>query len=96
MCITKEFAPDVYSVTAVLNTAYWCADRCVIEVKSISPMVLVEFRFKEKQETYDVFFDDFIIQLTHNELRERLKTQFRDVELTIVNKAFAPIVKSAG
>lgn len=84
----------IYSVDAVLNTAYWCADKCVAEPSVEESKLLISISARGDFDITQEFLDSFMVMLTHNEIRSRLRSQFSALETAIVNKAFAPVTPS--
>lgn len=90
---TITFDSTVYSSDALLNTAYWCANQFQVDIKAGSPHNIYSVTItphKNNTLTQD-FLDSFIAMVTHNEIRIRLRSNFKELETLIVRKAFSPI-----
>jgi len=85
------FDGQVFSSSALLATAYWCADKCIATIANAAGKYDVSFRPVGDFKINQAFLDRFEAMAVHNQIREQLKSQFKDVELAIVKKAFAPI-----
>ena len=90
--ITIKVDANIYSVDAVLNTAYWCADKCVVEPKVVEKEISILINARTPFDLTQEFMDLFLIMLTHNEIRSRLRSQFGTLENAIIQKAFFPVV----
>lgn len=91
--ISIKVDAKIYSVDAVLNTAYWCAEKCVVEPKTTETEFSILISARGEFDITQEFLDSFLIMLTHNEIRNRLRSQFGALETAIVQKAFSPILQ---
>lgn len=88
-----DFDSSIFSIEALLNTGYWCADKAVLEIKEEGKSYKVVLTSKDETELTAQFFDDFKTMLVHNQIRANLKNIFADIEKTIINRAFRPIAQ---
>ena len=86
-----ELDPSVYSADAVLATAYWYANKCVITIIQSSPSFSISITPRADFIVSSVLLDDINVRLVQEELRVRLRKQFAQIETAIVQKAFAAV-----
>jgi len=91
MVRTFSFDKTVYSLDAVLATAYWCADKAVADVQAEGDKITVELKPREGHQLDEPFYESFQTMVVHNQIRHRLEEKFAPLEKVIVEKAFAPV-----
>lgn len=86
------FDNKVFSVSAVLATAYWCADRMVADIRqSDDGLINVDLKRLSGEGVSDADVNEFKLMLVHNQIRNQLSEKFSALETAIVEKAFAPV-----
>lgn len=91
MSCNLSFDSKVYSVDAVMATAYWCADKMVADVSTVGSEIVVTLKGADGKELEDRDVDAFKTMLIHNQIRHRLSIEFAPIERAIVEKAFLPV-----
>ena len=91
MTRTFEFDKNVFSLDAVLATAYWCADKVVADIRDRDAKIEVELKPREGVALDEHFFEDFQTMGVHNQIRHRLEEKFAPLEKVIIEKAFSPV-----
>ena len=86
-----HFDSNVYSIEAVMATAYWCADRMVADVSTSTSSIEVALKAVDGRQVEEREIDEFKTMLIHNQIRHRLSVDFAPIERAIVEKAFSPV-----
>lgn len=86
-----EFDNSVYSLDAVLATAYWCADKAIVEVHQKDNVICAMVSPRDGKTLDSSFFETFQTMVVHNQIRHRLEEKFAPLEKLIIEKAFAPV-----
>ena len=86
-----EFDNSVYSLDAVLATAYWCADKAIVEVHQKGSVISAKVSPRNGKTLDSSFFETFQTMVVHNQIRHRLEEKFAPLEKIIIEKAFAPV-----
>ena len=82
---------NIYSNEAVLATAYWCADKALVDIHQKDNAISVVITPRNGVLLDDGFYEKFQIMVVHNQIRHQLEEKFAPLEKVIVEKAFAPI-----
>lgn len=91
MNVKLSFDLKVYSVEAVLATAYWCADRIITDVSVSNAAIEVTLNGVGGRDIEKREIDEFKTMLIHNQIRHRLSVDFAPIERAIIEKAFSPV-----
>lgn len=86
-----EFDNSVYSLDAVLATAYWCADKAIVDVNQKDGVICARVSPRNGKTLDSSFFEAFQTMIVHNQIRHRLEEKFAPLEELIIEKAFAPV-----
>lgn len=86
-----EFDNAVYSLDAVLATAYWCADTAIVEVNQKENLISAKLSPRTGKMLDPSFIETFQTMVVHNQIRHRLEEKFAPLEKIIIEKAFAPV-----
>ena len=86
-----KFDNSVYSLDAVLATAYWCADTAIVEIDQKDNMICAKVSPRIGKTLDPSFFETFQTMVVHNQIRHRLEEKFAPLEKIIIEKAFAPV-----
>ena len=86
-----EFDDSVYSLDAVLATAYWCADMAIVEVHQEDNVLCAKVSPRNGKVLDSSFYETFQTMVVHNQIRHRLEERFAPLEKIIIEKAFAPV-----
>jgi len=82
--------PNLYSLTAILKTAYWFTDRCYLYLANRQPLIEVEFRFKQEGSTDALhgLCGQFLNNLLDQAVRQKVLEETSSVRDTLIKKAF--------
>jgi His-Xaa-Ser system protein HxsD len=82
--------PSLYSLTAILKTAYWFTDQCYLYLVNRPPLVEVEFRLKQddSEDALKKFCGQFLNNLLDQAVRQKVLEETSSVRDTLLKKAF--------
>jgi len=82
--------PNLYSLTAILKTAYWFTDQCYLFLVNRSPFVEVEFRLKQgdSNDALKKICGQFLNNLLDQSVRQKVLEETSDIRDTLLKKAF--------
>jgi len=82
--------PNLYSLTAILKTAYWFTDQCYLFLANRPPLIEVEFRLKQGDSTDALkkLCGEFLNNLLDQAVRQKVLEETSVVRDTLVKKAF--------
>ena len=83
--------PKVFSLEAVMATAYWCADKMVADITTSDEGINVVLKGVAGRCVDEHDIDEFKTMLVHNQIRQRLSVEFAPIEKAIIEKAFSPV-----
>ena len=82
--------PNLYSLTAILKTAYWFTDQCYLFLANRSPFVEVEFRLKQgdSEDSLKKICGQFLNNLLDQAVRQKVLEETSGIRDTLLKKAF--------